>query len=259
MDQKADIKRAFTTAERDQIRDALLRYLRERQVGVPILHKEIYRHDPLGRDIELKTLQRFLGNKHRTQDDYVSICHEFAKSLPYFSAEQHITLLGGALANFTATAPSVNSEWFRNNSIELDVRYSSAAHTGPGLSMVKKDAGFADLTQYSTLVLERSADESYFRTSETIHNAFPDLKRAEAVRATTDGIAVPAEDRYLFWVGRDNLTQRPRSTIWALQEGGNGAGAFLLVISPQNPDEDEQTYVSPVRLFAMHKRSVAEG
>ncbi|WP_371061527.1 hypothetical protein [Rhodosalinus sp. 5P4] len=258
MDTETDIKRDFTIAERADVRDALLRYMSERGIGAPTLYDEICRHDPLRREMSMRTLQRFLAHAHQTQDLNVSMCYEFARALPYFSAEQHVSSLGAALGNFTAT-PHVDSDWLRRDRIALDVRYSSAMHTGEGLSMVRKGASFSDLMPYSTLVLERRQDGPFFRTSETIHNPFPDQKTAAAVRLATEGIAVPVEDRYLLWIGRDSLTRRPRSTIWTLEKNDNYSGAYLLVIAPQNPDGEEDRYVSPIRLFARVERDAEKG
>lgn len=258
MDAKTEIKLTFTSAEREQVRDALLRYMTERGIGTPTLHWEICKHDTAKRKMSNRTLQRFITRVHKTNDHHVSVFHEFAKTLPYFSAKQQIAALGEAMTNFSAAAPDITSDWLQGEKIELDVRYSSDMNTGEGLSLVKKDASFDDLPRYSTLVLERQGASTFFRTHETIHNPFPASANSEPMRFETEGVAVPVEDRYLLWVGRDCLTRRPRTTIWTLKPTTETAGAFLISIRPQNPEADEETrYVRPVRLDAALKRTAA--
>lgn len=253
LDKKADIKLNFTDGERTRIRDALLRYAAERGIGVPTLFSEISKHDPLKREFSMRTLQRFMARAHQTQDHNVSVCYEFAKELPYFSSRQHLNWLGDAMSNFTAGGASeIESAWLQGDRIELDVRYSSDMNVGEGLSLVKMDASFDDLMRYSTLVLERDDNGTFFRTSEAVHNPFPNAAPSEPIRFETEGIAVPVEDRYLLWVGRDCLTRRPRTTIWTLKPDTTIAGAYLISITPQHPEADEESrYVRSVRLDAM--------
>ena len=216
MDTKVDIKRAFTTGERCQVRDALLRYLCERQIGVSILHKEICRHDPLGRDIELKTLQRFLGNKHRTQDDYVSVCHEFAKTLPYFGERRRAAALGQALSRFydPGAARDAGGPWSLDERIVLEARRLDLNDTSAGISIVPKELKTSDFPVYGVIVLDPSEDGEYYRIYQILMGASGSAQASSSPRLLSEGVAVPIEDHSMVTVEMDVLTRRPRNGLW---------------------------------------------
>lgn len=90
----------FDAAERERIRRALLRYMKERRIGVPALLPLIIKSHPREMEMTLSTLQRFLKARHQTQDHYVALCQGFVKHLPYYGEGRDIPPLGAALCGF---------------------------------------------------------------------------------------------------------------------------------------------------------------
>lgn len=91
----------FDSAERERIRAALRRYMREHRVGAPALQYRIEEADqPRKREIPLSTLQRFITGRHHTQDHHVALCHAFVKDLPYYGEGREVEQLGTALLSF---------------------------------------------------------------------------------------------------------------------------------------------------------------
>lgn len=93
----------FDKAERDRIRGKLLRYMEDNRIGVPRLLQLIMDANDLKprRDGKLpiaqSSLQRFLGDAHRTNEALVAFCAKFAEDLP---ADDPLTTLGEALTTF---------------------------------------------------------------------------------------------------------------------------------------------------------------
>lgn len=91
----------FDSAERERIRAALRRYMRENRIGAPALQYRIEEADqPRKREIPLSTLQRFIAGKHHTQDHHVALCHAFVKDLSYYGEGREVEQLGAALLSF---------------------------------------------------------------------------------------------------------------------------------------------------------------
>jgi hypothetical protein len=67
--------------EREQIRAALLAFMKEHVIGVPTLAERIKKANPRQMEVPVKTLQRFLAGK-RTRDMALNICASFVKTLP---------------------------------------------------------------------------------------------------------------------------------------------------------------------------------
>lgn len=74
-------EKSFDDAARRLIRRKLLSYLQQEKIGVPKLAGIIEKANPQ-RTIQLATLQRFLADKARTQDEFVAILAEFVARLP---------------------------------------------------------------------------------------------------------------------------------------------------------------------------------
>lgn len=251
LDKRPEIKLAFTIVERTEIRDALLKYLSERGIGVPTLYDEICRHDPLKRTMSMRTLQRYLARAHETQDHNVSICYEFVKDLPSYSQDQRTAQLGNALTEFMSRASGTNSGWLRWQRMTLDVRHSDQMRPIKGLRLHKKLSCFEELMAYSTLVMERDPDRAYFRTIEVIENPFPAARSPQSFRFQTEGVAVPVDDLYLLWIGTENLTRRPRTALWMRKSARNTMDACVVSIAPQKPEADNEIWpLEPVDLLA---------
>lgn len=77
-----DDPRAFDGTARDRIRRKIMNYMVEHRIGVPLLTQRITSSNPHKPKIPIKTLQRFLAGKHRTNDMYVRFFHKFAETLP---------------------------------------------------------------------------------------------------------------------------------------------------------------------------------
>ncbi len=100
----------FDQADRERIRRALLRYMEENRIGVPTLQKLIAEANDLALDyLPLKTLQRFLGDTHRSNDIMVRFCHRFAAGLPdddpLASFGEAVAVFGGAPVDGTGWWP----------------------------------------------------------------------------------------------------------------------------------------------------------
>lgn len=97
----AQLRNKFDVDERERIRRALLRYMRENCIGTPTLQFRIVEADaPRHREIPLSTLQRFLTARHHTQEHHVALCHGFVAGLPYYGEGSELALLGQGLAGF---------------------------------------------------------------------------------------------------------------------------------------------------------------
>jgi hypothetical protein len=78
----------FDKAERDRIRDALRRYMKDNRIGTPKLRDLITEANGMAarRDgkepIALSTVQRFITDSHRANDSFVGLCARFAEGLP---------------------------------------------------------------------------------------------------------------------------------------------------------------------------------
>lgn len=215
MDTKADIKLSFTTAERALVRDALLQYMEEHSIGVPMLYNRIHRNDPLKREMSSKTLQRFLAHANQTQNSNVSMCFEFVKQLPYFSEQNKIRNLGGALAGlFPYDNERANPFWEGTSDKNFDVRFVDEG----AVAQQDHRSRFSDLLPYSTVLVRRVDASLCFHCVELVFNAFADPYRPDSPRYFAEGAAIPSGDRSLLAVTHDKLTRSPRSALWSADE-----------------------------------------
>lgn len=205
-------------AERDQIHDALSRYKKERGIGVSHLHGELCRHDPLGRVIEEKTLQRFLGKTNHTQDHNLSVCYEFAKELPYFGEERRAAALGQALSRFyePGAARGADGPWQMKERIVLEARRRELhdASFGTGIGLVPKEMTTDDYPVHGVIVLDPSADGTYYRIYQIVTGASGTAQASTSSRLLSDGAAVPIGGHSMVSVEMDVLTRRPRNGVW---------------------------------------------
>lgn len=85
----------FDRATRDSVRRKIIQYMANHRIGVIRLAIRITEANPRKPDIPIKTLQRFLAGRHRTNDMYVGFFQRFAESLP---DPDPIGVLGRSLA-----------------------------------------------------------------------------------------------------------------------------------------------------------------
>lgn len=221
MDTKADIKLSFTAEERIQVRNALLRYLTEHQIGVPTLWKNVIDHDPRKRFLNMRTLQRFVARAHQTQDSNVSICYEFVKNLPYFGDERPAAALGQAVSRFydTGTASNADGPWAIKERIVLDARRLDLTETSSGIGLVPRHLKSDDLPVHGVIVLDPSEDGTYYKIHQIITGASDGSEDSPPKHLLTQGVAVPVEGHNMVTVEKDALTRRPRNSLWRYDEG----------------------------------------
>lgn len=93
----------FDKAERDRIRDALRRYMKDNRIGAPKLRDLIAEANGMSarRDgkepIALSTVQRFISDAHRANDSFVGLCARFTDGFP---KSDPITTFGAEAASF---------------------------------------------------------------------------------------------------------------------------------------------------------------
>lgn len=85
----------FDQAQREETRQALLRYMRQHKIGVPRLARRIRESVERNPIIPEKTLQRFLAGHIRTYDQYVEFFRRFAETN---APPDPVTTAGAALA-----------------------------------------------------------------------------------------------------------------------------------------------------------------
>ncbi len=73
--------KTFDLAERELVRKKLIRYAKENGIGAGRLADRIKAANQLEPIIPVSTLQRFLGNRMRTNEPAVRLCYRFAESL----------------------------------------------------------------------------------------------------------------------------------------------------------------------------------
>ena len=91
-------KAAYSADERTLIRDQLLAYCEQHQIGTPTLQTRIATaSDRQGYELSNKTLQRFLAGATRTNDAFVWLCHKF---LDGTESERPVVSFGRALCAY---------------------------------------------------------------------------------------------------------------------------------------------------------------
>lgn len=217
----AEAKNRFDQTDRDRIRRALLRYMQEHAVGVPTLQKEIAAANNLGLDrVPLKTLQRFLGNTHRSNDAMVRFCHQFVAAL---LEDDPLDRLGEELAAFHA-AQALSGE-----QMSPLPRLEQCSGVFDGVGPVQPKGVVVhdpqNVTKVSALTLTARADSPFVRATETVSNWRYEAEPQGTARRSYEGVAVMTSAGLLVAL-RNNLTGTPR-TYWLITgpDGLAGQGA----------------------------------
>lgn len=207
----AETKNRFDLADRDRIRRALLRYMQQRAIGVPTLQKEIAAANNLSLDrVPLKTLQRFLGDTHRSNDALIRFCAEFVGTLP---DSDPLAAFGEQMAAFLGVWRDGHD--CRPVPPEMTGRYSGrsrrAADPGGGMRVYRGDA--EDWVPYSAVEIDPAPAHPFAIVREFVSN-WDRRSPAEASAATTprrayEGIAIHPNGSF-FVVMRNVLTGTPR-------------------------------------------------
>ncbi|MFG1320467.1 hypothetical protein [Xanthobacter autotrophicus] len=222
----AETKNRFDLADRDCIRRALLRYMQQRAIGVPTLQKEIATANNLTLDrVPLKTLQRFLGDTHRSNDALIRFCAQFVGAL---QDSDPLAAFGEQMAAFLG----VWRDWHdcRPVPLEMTGRYSGrarrAADPGGGMRVYRGDA--EDWVPFSAVEIEAAPAHPFAIVREFVSNW--DRRPAEASAATAprrayEGIAIHPNGSF-FVVMRNVLTGTPRIywLDWVTEDRLGGQG-----------------------------------
>lgn len=219
----AAIKNRFDQADRDRIRRALLRYCQEHAFGVPTLQKEIATANDLSLDrVPLKTLQRFLGNTHRSNEAMVRFCDRFVGSV---SDTDPIAALGEQLSAFLGVWRTGHD--CRPVPAKFAGSFASRAKRAldPGQTMRILPGGRVESVPYSNIQFELLPGQVFASVRETVVNwEQRAINPAEhdgdtSPRRAYEGIALYPNGA-LFVLMRNVLTGTPR-LYWLGQDAGN--------------------------------------
>ncbi|MCP5389611.1 MAG: hypothetical protein H6915_07565 [Novosphingobium sp.] len=211
MAEGAQTKNRFDLADRDSIRRALLRYMQERAIGVPTLQKEIAAANDLALDrVPLKTLQRFLGDTHRSNDALIRFCAQFVTTLP---DSDPLAAFGEQMAAFLGIWRDGHD--CRAVPPEIAGTYSGRARRGaePGGGMRVYRGDAEDWVPYSAVDIDPIPSHPFAVVREVISN-WDRRQPADAAAETTprrayEGIAIHPNGSF-FVVMRSVLTGTPR-------------------------------------------------
>lgn len=214
----APAKNRFDQADRDRIRRALLRYCQEHAIGVPTLQKRIAEANDLTLDrVPLKTLQRFLGREHRTNEAVVRFCDQFVANL---DEADPIAALGEQAAAFLGVWRS--SHDCRPVPPALAGVYAGRTEAAPPeVGMRVLISGQASWLPFSQLSIEQPDGRPFAIARETVANwqrsdSAPKADTTETMpRRAYEGIVLHPND-CLFVLLRNTLTGAPR-IYWLAQ------------------------------------------
>jgi hypothetical protein len=171
----------YDLAQREQLRQTLLAYMKEHKIGVPRLAQRVKETVHRNPEIPVKTLQRFLKGEVRTIDMHVGFLAQFVEKA---SNVDPTPRLGSALAAFYSSQDK--TDW------------SGLFHVSEGQSESVEGS--------STIEIVR--DQGAWRVKETTANASP--RRIYDGALTTSGKAV-------LMVLKERLTGLPRTiTVGAI-------------------------------------------
>ena len=212
----------FDETERDRIRRALLRYMEENRIGVPTLQRLVADANDIVVDrVPLKTLQRFLGDTHRSNDAMVRFCQKLVADT---LADDPLDRLGEQLAAFHAT-PVPEGEAALGPSLTLEQCAGTFDGIGPvraqGLVLLDQN----NATNVSALTLTVLAGARFARAAETVTNWRYEARPQGDARRAYEGVAVVTATGLLVTL-RNMLIGAPR-TYWlsADSDGLAGQGA----------------------------------
>ncbi len=222
----------FDASERDRIRRALLRYMEENRIGVPTLQRLVAEANDIVVDrVPLKTLQRFLGDTHRSNDAMVRFCQ---KLIADTFADDPLDRLGEQLAAFHAT-PMQDSESAPTPPLTLEQCAGAFNGVGPvraqGLVLLDPQ----NVTKVSDLKLAVASAARFARAAETVTNWRYEAQPQSGARRVYEGVAVLTATG-LFVSLRNTLTGAPR-THWLTADGDglSGQGAEPLWSLDRDP------------------------
>lgn len=223
----AETKNRFDLADRARIRRALLRYMQQRAIGVPTLQKEVAAANNLSLDrVPLKTLQRFLGDTHRSNDALIRFCAQFVGTLPD----------GDPLAAFGEQMAAFLGVWQDGHDCrpvpsEIAGAYHGRAHRAaePGGRMRVYRGDAEDWVPFSAVEIKPLPTHPFAFVREFVSNwdrRPPGEASAETTpRRAYEGIAIHPNGSF-FVVMRNVLTGTPRvywlDTVADGRLGGHG-------------------------------------
>jgi hypothetical protein len=184
----------YDLGRREQIRDALLAYMKEHGIGVPRLAQRIKEKVHRSPVVPVKTLQRFMKGEVRTIDQYVGFLAQFVENV---SAMDSTPRLGSALKAFYSS--DEKDDWSGDFLATEEI---------PAGSVVSK--------------IEIRRDQGVWRVKETSLQGGP--------HRIYDG-AMTCSARILIVVLKDRLTGLPRMITASANggrdfEGGATAASF---------------------------------
>ena len=188
--------KTFDLAERELVRKKLIRYAKENGIGAGRLAERIKASHPREQNIPVSTLQRFLGNRMRTNEPAVRLCYRFAESLV---VSDSTAALGERLFVFYGAG----------NGRDYSGTYRSEIRTA--------DVAEPEFAGHSEINI--AADTGFWRVTET---TAPDLNRA-----IYDGVLVCSGDAAVV-VLKDRLAGLARNyMLWPEIETLHGHGATM--------------------------------
>lgn len=203
--QTAGLREQTRFDQADRIRRTLLRYMEENRIGVPTLQKLVATANNVGLDnIPLKTLQRFLGDTHRSNDIMVKFCHRFAADLP---DDDPIAGLGEALIGFFGVTAH-KSDW---QPVPSGLNGSFTARAEPAVNrMGVSQDGTDHWLPFSTFTITNLPARPFALVQEIITNwARTKSLPEQTVRRVYEGVIFhPAGS--IFVLMRNVLTGTPR-------------------------------------------------
>jgi hypothetical protein len=212
MTQLPPAKKEFSNEERAAVRSVLIAYAAEHGIGAPNLQQRIAK--AAGRDahlLPLKTLQRFLADKGRTNDALVSLCFQFVQSLP-----------GGAATGTLATVAAMFFGPPPTSSGALAGSWNGLAQPHPSGMVVIADGGHdISSVQSSQLKIGTALGSPVLTTAETVTNpSAPRTSRTDpGFRHSYEGIALEYPP-LLCIISKNLLTRLPRSYWLQMNDAG---------------------------------------
>lgn len=223
-------------AERDRIRETLLRYMRDNRFGVPRLQQLIADANGTAIDnIPIKTLQRFLGDTHRSNDMIVRHCARFAAGLP---EADPVTALGDQLASFLGVWHSGQAS--RPLPADLAGSFSARAertpkpglrirsHDGTARTLIKDEP--LDYVPFSNVEIDLLPGRTFASVREAVFNwdrhaaPPPEAQGTTTPRRAYEGVVIHPNGS-LFVLLRNVLTGAPR-IYWLDRTPGNGLAGY---------------------------------
>lgn len=195
------------------------RYVREHNIGAPALRERIEQADDLQRELTLSTLQRFMNDKHRTTDLYVSM---FAAFLRKMDVPIEADEFGEVLASFYSL-PQVRDDEPETLTVGgmagVYKTHTSSPETQSPLPLRARDAAGS-----SRVSLRAIPGQSFLLAQEDCDAS---SLQGDRRRFAYDGVAL-VRGSELHIVLRSGLTRRPKFYSIAPRTSGPAADSFIL-------------------------------